>query len=270
MASVVTSRHNLWLAQSTLPLPFQKTFLELPFTPGFSFGPGVDNITEQTSKLCKDRDFAGVLGNCVFYSCPSEELEDRAGRSSNILAPLLPRLDREMGTSISHPNSTRTGVVTTRTSRGKQIKRMGPGSTPEVLAVGLGCLSHAQKTNWGRQVESPWVLGTVLRGYKLQFRCRPPSYRATWVTLVADGVRKEVLRLEIASLMSKDAIRKVEPLEWLSGFYVFLSSEKGRQLSANPVPARPQQMFKRAQVQDALASAGVAGSLKRPMVHRST
>lgn len=109
--------------------------------------------------------------------------------------------------------------MTTLTSRGTRLRTMGPGSPPELLAVGFCRLSQAQRANWERQVESPWVLGIVREGYKLQFRCRPPSYRGIWVPSVADGVRKEAFQLGIALLLSKDAIRKVEPLERLIGFY---------------------------------------------------
>ena len=98
-----------------------------------------------------------------------------------------------------------------------RLRRMVPGSPPEVLVVGLGHLSQAQLGKWERQVESPWVLSTVLEGYKLQLRRRPSSYRDICVTSLADGVRKQVLRLEI------------EPLERLSGFHSTYSTNKGAQ-----------------------------------------
>ena len=56
VASVVSSRRHLWLSQSKLPTPVQKTFLDLPFSPGLTFGPGVGTILEQTVKLRKDRE----------------------------------------------------------------------------------------------------------------------------------------------------------------------------------------------------------------------
>lgn len=56
VASVVSSRRHLWLSQSKLPLPVQKTFMGLPLTPGATFGPGVDAILQQTAKLRKDRE----------------------------------------------------------------------------------------------------------------------------------------------------------------------------------------------------------------------
>ena len=56
VASVVSSRRHLWLSQSKLPTPVQKTFLDLPYSPGLTFGPGVGTILEQTVKLRKDRE----------------------------------------------------------------------------------------------------------------------------------------------------------------------------------------------------------------------
>ena len=68
-------------------------------------------------------------------------------------------------------------------------------------------------------MESPWVLDTVLRGYKLQFRRRPPPYTGIRETTVSDLAKQVVLRLEITSLLAKGAIRKLGPLERLNGFY---------------------------------------------------
>lgn len=96
---------------------------------------------------------------------------------------------------------------------------MAPSSLPDLLATGVFCFSRAQRANWEERVESPWVLNTVLRGYRLQFRRRPPPYRGIRVTTVSDRSKKEVLRLEITSLLSKGAVRRLEPSEQLSGFY---------------------------------------------------
>ena len=62
-----------------------------------------------------------------------------------------------------------------------------PGSVPDGPVAVVGRLSQAQRANWERWVESPWVLDTVLRGYKLQFRCRPPSFRGVRVTALPSG-----------------------------------------------------------------------------------
>lgn len=56
VASVVESRRRLWLSLSGLEPHVQKAFCGLPFTPGISFGTGVDDILRQTENLRRDRD----------------------------------------------------------------------------------------------------------------------------------------------------------------------------------------------------------------------
>jgi hypothetical protein len=147
---------------------------------------------------------------------------------------------------------------------------MGPESPPEVLAICLGCLFQAQRANWERKVESPWVLATVLGGYKLQFQCRPPSYRGIWVTSVENGVRKDTLWVEIASLLSKDAIRKVELLEQLSGFYstYFIVPKKDDSFRLILILHGLNKCLKELKFK-MLTPARVSGSLERPMVHHA-
>ena len=61
MASVVDSRRRLWLARCGLEPTMRKSFSELPFTPGFTFGAGVDDILRRTETLRRDRDTIGVF-----------------------------------------------------------------------------------------------------------------------------------------------------------------------------------------------------------------
>lgn len=56
MAQVVNSRHHLWLAQSHLPAALQSTFATLPITPVLMYGPGVDDVLEQTNEVRRDRE----------------------------------------------------------------------------------------------------------------------------------------------------------------------------------------------------------------------
>ena len=58
----------------------------------------------------------------------------------------------------------------------------------------------------------------MLKGYRLQFRCLPPSFRGFLVTTVADPLKK-TLWLEISSLLDKGAIHRIETIELLGGFY---------------------------------------------------
>ena len=102
-----------------------------------------------------------------------------------------------------------------------QRRRLTPHASglPERPAAAVGSFSQAQRANWERLVESPWVLDTVLKGYRLQFRRRPPLFRGVRVTALPGGERGEVLRLEISSLLAKAAVRRLEPTERLDGFY---------------------------------------------------
>ena len=110
-----------------------------------------------------------------------------------------------------------------------QGRTRAPGSLPDCLPADIGRFSQAQRAIWEERVGSPWVLDTVLRGYKLQFRCRPPPFRGIRVTTVSDPSKRVVLRLEITSLIAKGAIRKLEPSEQLNGFYsrYFIVPKKG-------------------------------------------
>ena len=56
VASVVESRRRLWLSLSGLEPHVQKAFCGLPFTPGVTFGSGVDDILRKTEDLRRDRD----------------------------------------------------------------------------------------------------------------------------------------------------------------------------------------------------------------------
>ncbi|KAJ8346507.1 hypothetical protein SKAU_G00279080 [Synaphobranchus kaupii] len=169
----------------------------LPLTPGLTFEPGVDTILQQTAKLHKAR----------------ETLQQ-------FMATSRPRPAPKQTWQPSTTSSAASGAVAPLPDADVlQLRRVAPSSLPDRLATGLGRFSQAQRANWEERVESPWVLDTVLRGYKLQFRCRPPPYWGIRVTTVSDHSKKEALRLEITSLLSKGAVRRLEPSEQLSGFY---------------------------------------------------
>lgn len=68
-------------------------------------------------------------------------------------------------------------------------------------------------------MESPWVLSTMLQGYRLQFRGRPPPFTGIHPTTVADPLKRGVLRKEISVLLDKNAIRILQPLERQGGYY---------------------------------------------------
>ena len=73
--------------------------------------------------------------------------------------------------------------------------------------------------SWEETVSDPWVLATVSKGYRIQFRRRPPPHSRIRMTIVTDPVQAQILTQEILTLLQKDAIMKVDPDEQLTGFY---------------------------------------------------
>ncbi len=65
---------------------------------------------------------------------------------------------------------------------------------------------------------SQWVLQTVERGYKMQFRSRPPLFNGVFPTLVGPE-QALVMEQEVDTFLRKEAIEVVPPLDRESGFY---------------------------------------------------
>jgi len=82
--------------------------------------------------------------------------------------------------------------------------------------------------NWRACAVHPWMLSTVMKGYRLQFGTKSPSFNGILMS-VAAGDSALVLEDEIVSLLNKRAIRIVPAEESLSGFYsqYFLIPKKG-------------------------------------------
>ncbi|KAJ8400138.1 hypothetical protein AAFF_G00398320 [Aldrovandia affinis] len=116
-------------------------------------------------------------------------------------------------------------------------RRIAHSSPPDVFGRDLGHFTQTHRENWEEQVKSPWVLSTMLKGYKLQFHCRPPSFRGIRVTTMGDLLKNEILWLEISSLLEKYVIRKVEPSEHLCGFYstYYVVPKKGGNHKIHPI-----------------------------------
>ena len=55
----------------------------------------------------------------------------------------------------------------------------------------------------------PWVVATVARGHRRQFRRRPPAFLGVKVTPVKDPILKSVLDKEVQELLLKGAIAEV-------------------------------------------------------------
>ncbi len=65
---------------------------------------------------------------------------------------------------------------------------------------------------------SRWVLQTVEKGYRIQFGAPPPPFKGLFLTCVSPE-QALILEQEVISLLRKEAIEVVPPLDRESGFY---------------------------------------------------
>ncbi|XP_068583377.1 LOW QUALITY PROTEIN: uncharacterized protein [Cebidichthys violaceus] len=101
----------------------------------------------------------------------------------------------------------------------------GPGD--DVSGPADGFFSQQQISYWAAHASDPWVVST--QGYKLQFRRRPPASSRVKMTSITDPAKSLALYQELAALLAKGAIERVDPLSQPGGFYstYFLVKKKG-------------------------------------------
>ena len=106
--------------------------------------------------------------------------------------------------------------VNTEAQVGARAAVVVPHSIP---GAPVDCPSQLSRTSWEGIVPDPWVVATVARGYRLQFRRRPPMFSGVKVTSVQDPVLMSALATEVQELLLKGAISEVPPSAQLAGFY---------------------------------------------------
>ena len=106
--------------------------------------------------------------------------------------------------------------VNTEAEVGVRAAVVVPHSIP---GAPVDCPSQLSRTSWEGIVPDPWVIATVARGYRLQFRRRPPMFSGVKVTSVQDPVLMSALATEVQELLLKGAISEVPPSAQLAGFY---------------------------------------------------
>ena len=79
--------------------------------------------------------------------------------------------------------------------------------------------SQLRLDGWERETSDPWVLDTISRGYRLQFRRRPPPFSGFHPITVKDPVQATILAEEVVTLLQKHTITKVSTIEQQDGFY---------------------------------------------------
>ncbi|XP_030272829.1 uncharacterized protein LOC115581680 [Sparus aurata] len=165
-----------------------------------------------------------VLGVPSIQTIPLALARSRGG-SMLVSRPLVIHNRRHAGSSGFSPVLPVKRGPTGDAPPGVRDDRLGPhrgGGSAAAVSSQL-CLD-----SWEERVLDPWVLATVSTGYRIQFRRRPPPFSGVRMTTVRDPVQEKILAGEIATLLQKDAIMRVEPSEQLAGFYslYFLVSKK--------------------------------------------
>nr|XP_010782195.1 PREDICTED: uncharacterized protein LOC104956407 [Notothenia coriiceps] len=148
-------------------------------------------------------------GNCsvqLAYRC-SNGLSKlvRPGNSSQLFAETCPP---PVGLEAPHlpPEAAPVHRLTPMPARG--LEAGGQGT--EDLGPAVGYFSQQQLNYWVAQASDPWVVSTLTRGYKLQFRRRPPAFNRVKMTTISDPAKEIALNQELSVLLAKGAIEPVD------------------------------------------------------------
>ncbi|KAJ8333524.1 hypothetical protein SKAU_G00415320 [Synaphobranchus kaupii] len=266
MGLAVAGERALWLNLSSLPDQDKQVIMDSPFDPlkvkGL-FGEAVNSMQQ----ACDLRKKQGEAFNLCLprKPTPRQQPPPRSGfaavaaknRTAAAKEPRGPNVEQAVSQQPRAPNQKPWGkhsfaaVAAVRQETGLQFIRppqegdSAPGvslskqrPTPVVkdraCAVGqnitLGPLS-ARAIQWRVCTVCPWVLTTIEKGYRLQFAIKPPVFNGV-VFSTATGESAQVLGTEIASLLSKGAIRMLGEEETQQGFYsrYFVIPKKGGSL----------------------------------------
>lgn len=89
----------------------------------------------------------------------------------------------------------------------------------DVSGLAVGLLSQQQISYWAVHASDLWVASTPTQGYKLQFQCWPPASNQVRVINITDLARSLTLNQELAVLLAKGAIERVDPRSQSRDFY---------------------------------------------------
>lgn len=89
----------------------------------------------------------------------------------------------------------------------------------EIQRPAVGTYTPRQLQRWADTAGDPWVVATIMGGYNLQFRRRPPTAGRVKHTVITDTVKAVALDGELDALQQKSAIEEVIPEQIERGFY---------------------------------------------------
>ena len=154
---------------------------------------------------------------------------------NTVLNPLLCNpLKRSI--AVSSVGSQSGHFVKVKSGRFAKVQRLSPSRPAEGATTQVNAADPAQfvgplarcLSQWKACDPHPWVLNTIEKGYKLQFAGKPPMFEKVLFSQ-ATGQAADILQAEIASLLSKNAIREVPMHQAHLGFYsrYFIVKKKG-------------------------------------------
>lgn len=148
---------------------------------------------------------------------PLHQHVERAGRVSQVRGATLSPL---MELPLEHGGGNQGRQQDARIEAASPQGVQGPGGVQHRI-LGAAAEPHSQLRldSWEQQTVDTWVLETVARGYRLQFRQRPPPFTRVRMTTVTDPVQADCLAEEIKTLLEKEAITEVSMSVQQAGFY---------------------------------------------------
>ncbi|MED6278397.1 hypothetical protein CHARACLAT_023381 [Characodon lateralis] len=179
LSTLVHARRQVWLAQSPLTEPCRRTLRALPVVPGELFGSAALEASERTAQASRTRQQLVGLHRPPHRPAAAGAARDsfRGSLLSLSWGPQARLLDRDRlgpkGTMMGPRVCNQFGLlIPVGVSPGPPRAR---GPAGDVLEPAVGFFSPGQLSYWAVRTPDSWVLSTLSRGYRLQFRRRPST-----------------------------------------------------------------------------------------------
>ncbi len=91
--------------------------------------------------------------------------------------------------------------------------------------------SASQIHYWRSVTTNQWILKTILQGYSLQFRRRPPVNTGIRPSIMTNPQKHRIISMEIQTLLGKEAIEEIKPPAATQGifsvYFIILKKRRG-------------------------------------------
>ncbi|MGH0158080.1 UNVERIFIED_CONTAM: hypothetical protein FKN15_050568 [Acipenser sinensis] len=164
---------QLWLSQARVPDAVKTALLDVPISPGHTFGPAVEEILQKSHWKCEaSRQLA------TFSHPPRAPAWGRAHQQRTT----GPTRKAERMQDVASPHTSVPGGVSSANALDSHPKLphhnlSSPSRAPEGWRPQTPFRHNRQY--WHACTSDTWVLATVQNGYVLQFRLGPPPFRGS-------------------------------------------------------------------------------------------